>query len=134
MTSPVAGLSSPGVTMSRWVFAIAGIYGILVLAPQYFMERTVGEQFPPPITHPENYYGFVGVALAWQVLFLMMARDPLRYRPAMIPAILEKVAFGGACLVLFLQGRLSPVILAAGSGDLLFGVLFAVCYWRTRAR
>jgi hypothetical protein len=110
------------------VFTIAGVYGILVLRPQYFMENRVGRDYPPPITHPEHYYGFIGIALAWQVLFLIIASDPVRYRVAMVPAILEKLAFGIACVVLYFQSRLSSVILAAGAVDLILAVLFVFSY------
>ncbi len=120
-----------GVTLARRVFTIAGVYGMLVLIPQYFMENKVGRDFPPPITHPEHYYGFIGVALAWQVLFLIIARDPVRYRVAMLPAILEKLAFGGACVMLYIQGRLYPMALGAGGLDLILGVLFAISYRTT---
>jgi hypothetical protein len=89
------------------------------------------EAFPPPISHPEHFYGFVGVALAWQVLFLVLSRDPVRYRPMMIPAILEKVAFGVAVWVLFLQARVSSVQLGPASMDLVLAGLFAVAYRRT---
>jgi hypothetical protein len=114
----------PGVPFARRVFNIAAVYGVLVLVPQYFMEAKAGRDFPPPITHPENYYGFIGVALAWQILFFIMARDPVRYRLAMIPATLEKVSFGAAAIVLYLQGRLAPIILGAGVIDLIFALLF----------
>ena len=115
-----------GVVLARRIFLVAGIYGVLVLLPQYFMEGRTGRDFPPPITHPEHYYGFIGVALAWQVLFLIMARDPVRFRLVMIPATLEKLAFGGAAVVLYLQGRLAPLILGAGIVDLIFAALFIV--------
>lgn len=121
-------------TFARRVFLIAGVYGVLVLAPQYFLEGKVGRDFPPAITHPEHFYGFVGVALAWQFLFLLIAHDPVRFRPAMPVAILEKLAFGGAAVVLFLQGRLAVPVLAAGLVDLLLAVLFAVSWRRTPAR
>ena len=120
-----------GATFARRVFAVAGVYGILVLVPQYFMEAKVGRDFPPPITHPEHYYGFIGVALAWQALFLIMARDPIRYRIVMIPATLEKVAFGAATVVLYLQGRLSPIILGGGVVDLIFVCLFVLSFRAT---
>jgi hypothetical protein len=77
-------------TFARWLFRIAGILGLLMLLPQYFMEERVGQMTPPAITHPELFYGFIGVALAWQVAFLVIAQDPARYRPFMIPAVLEK--------------------------------------------
>jgi hypothetical protein len=56
-------------TFAKRVFFLAGVYGILALTPMYFLEARLGRDFPPPITHPEHFYGFVGVALAWQVLF-----------------------------------------------------------------
>jgi len=120
-----------GIKTARRVFTIAGIYGIFALVPQYFMEKKMGLDFPPPITHPELYYGFIGVALAWQVLFLIVASDPVRYRPAMVPAILEKLTFGIACIVLYLQGRLSSIILGAGIVDLILAVLFIVSFRAT---
>ena len=46
---------------TRWVFTIAGVYGVVTVAPLYFMEQTIGKQDPPPITHPMFFYGFVGV-------------------------------------------------------------------------
>lgn len=116
---------------ARRVFLIAAIYGVIVLVPQYFMEEKVGRDFPPPITHPEHFYGFIGVALAWQVLFFMIARDPARYRGAMIPAILEKLAFGIAAIVLYMQGRLVVPVLAAGIIDLIFATLFFFAYRAT---
>lgn len=119
---------------ARRVFHVAGIYGILVLVPQYFMEKQVGRDFPPPITHPEHFYGFIGVALAWQFLFFVIARDPVRYRGAIWPAILEKLAFGLAAIVLFTQGRIPALILGAGIIDLVFATLFFLSLQRTPER
>lgn len=123
--------NSSGVLFAQRVFRIAGIYGIIVLFPQYFMEGKLGHDYPPPITHAEHYYGFIGIALAWQVLFFMISRDPVRYRPAMIAGILEKLAFGVPCIVLYLQGRLAAVTLAAGVLDLALCVLFIFSYRAT---
>ena len=116
-------------TFAKRIFLIAAILGVIVLAPQYFMEAKIGRDFPPPITHPEHFYGFVGVALAWQILFFIIARDPVRYRGAMIPAVLEKVGFGAAAVALYAQGRAAMPILVAGILDLIFAALFWVA-WR----
>jgi hypothetical protein len=113
---------------ARRLFNIAGIYGLLVLVPQYFMEAKNGRDYPPPINHPEYYYGFVGVAVAWQVLFLILARDPKRYRLMIIPAILEKLGFAIAAFILYAQQRLGTTMLFAAAIDLLLGVLFIVAY------
>jgi hypothetical protein len=116
---------------ARRVFFIAGVYGLVVLAPQYFLEAKTGRDFPPAITHPEYYYGFVGVGLAFQVLFLVIARDPVRYRAAMIPAVLEKATFGVAAVALYLQGRIPAVVLGFALVDILLCALFVVAYAKT---
>ena len=116
---------------AKRVFVIAGIYGLLVLLPQYFLEDKTGRDFPPAITHAEYYYGFLGVAVAWQLAFFVISRDPVRYRAIMIAAVIEKASFGLAMVALYLRGRLSVQMLAAGVVDLIFVVLFVAAYTRT---
>ena len=117
---------------AKFVFRIAGIYGLIVLLPLYFLEEKTGRDSPPPITHPEYYYGFIGVAVAWQILFLILSTNPVRYRQMMIPAIVEKASFGIAVVVLFLQHRVSSFTLAAALIDSTLGVLFVAAYLKTR--
>jgi hypothetical protein len=119
---------------ARRVFTGAGIYGIVCLVPMYGVERLLGTMFPPPITHPEFFYGFAGVALAWQLAFLIIGRDPVRYRPLMLPAILEKIGYGGVTVVLVLVGRTAAGLLPTAIIDLVLAVLFAESYRRTPAR
>ncbi len=115
---------------ARWVFLIAGIYGLLVLLPMYFTAEQFGQQNPPVVTHREFYYGFVGVAVAFQVLFLLIAREPFRLRPAIIPSIIEKLSFGIAVLILYARGEAPLSMTAGGVIDLVLAVLFAVAYVR----
>jgi len=122
------------VKFAKTVYFIAGIYGLIVLVPQFFTEEKTGRDFPPAITHPEYYYGFIGVGVAWQVLFLILSKDPVRYRAMMIPSILEKVSFAIAVMILFFQHRTSSLILAAGIIDLIFGVSFILAYFKTSTR
>lgn len=119
---------------AKIVFTVAGVYGLLVLVPQYFLEGRYGRDFPPPVAHPEHYYGFVGLAVVWQVLFLVVARDPVRYRPMMIVAVLEKLSFGVAVPVLYLAGRVAPLMLAPAGVDLVLGALFVAAYLKTPRR
>ena len=120
-------------TFARRVFLIAGIYGVLVLTPMYFMEAKTGRDFPPAINHPEYYYGFIGLALVCQILFLIIATDPVRYRPVMIPAILEKISFVVPVLILFFQGRVAYIMVVVAMPDLIFFILFILAYFRTRS-
>ena len=118
---------------ARRVFFGAGIYGLIVILPLYFLEEKIGRDFPPLITHPEYYYGFIGVTLAWQVLFLVLARDPVRYRAMMIPSVLEKATYVVAVTALFLLGRVNIYTLGSGVVDLVFGLLFLIAFVKTKA-
>lgn len=118
----------------QWTFRIAGVYGILVVAPLYFLEDRLAAEFPPPITHPENFYGFIGVTLAWQVLFLLLATDPVRYRLMLLPAILAKVSYGVAAIWLIFAGRIGPFLLNLAAVDLVFAGLFLASYLKTSER
>jgi len=69
--------------------------------------------------------------LAYQLVFFVIAMDPVRFRPMMIPSVLEKFGYGASLLVLYLQHRLHPQDLGLGGVDLLFGVLFIVAFLRT---
>ena len=118
---------------AKIVFWCAGIWGVLALTPLYFMLDRIGQQYPPAITHPDFYYGFVGVALAWQVAFLIIATDPGRFRLLIIPSVLEKVSYFAALFVLHVQDRISRTQFYFGVIDGLFAVLFLVAFFKTRA-
>ena len=117
---------------ARVVFWIAGIWGLVILTPLYFIFNLIGRQDPPPITHPAFYYGFVGTALAWQIAFLMTATNPIRFRPLMIAAVVEKFTYAAALIVLYLQGRLHRSDLTFGIVDLFLGILFVFAFLKTR--
>jgi hypothetical protein len=117
---------------AKVVFWIAGIWGVLILTPLYFIFDVIGRQDPPPITHPAFYYGFVSIGLTFQVVFFVIAKDPVRLRPMMIPAVLEKFGYAATLLVLFLQNRLHPQDLALGGVDVLFGILFLRAFFKTK--
>jgi hypothetical protein len=116
---------------ARIVFYVAFVWGILILTPLYFMFDTIGRQDPPPITHPGFYYGFLSVGLAFQFVFLVIARDPLRLRPIMLPSILEKFGYAVSFAALFFQHRLHPSDLGLAGVDALFGILFVIAFRMT---
>ena len=102
-----------------------------MLTPLYFIFDQIGRLDPPPITHPEFFYGFVGVALVWQIAFIVMATDPVRFRPLMVPAILEKLVYSIPLIILVLQKRTNPRDLLFAVIDLSLCVLFGLAYLRT---
>ncbi|MGB7465929.1 MAG: hypothetical protein WBW14_23775 [Candidatus Acidiferrum sp.] len=118
---------------AKVVFWVAGIWGLLVITPLYFMFDLIGRKDPPAITHPGFYYGFVGVALAWQIVFLVIARDPVRLRPMMIPSVLEKFTYGIAVMALVMQGRMHRSDLVFAATDSILGLLFVIAYLGTRS-
>ena len=113
----------------RWTFRIAGIYGLLVLPPQYLLFDRIGRDNPPAITHPEYFYGFVGLAIVWQIAFLLIANDPVRYRPLMLVGVAEKLSFGIPAIALFAQQGVSLGVAVFGCIDLVLGALFLLA-WR----
>jgi hypothetical protein len=117
---------------SSIVFLVAGIYGLIVLVPGFFGEKMLAEKMPPAITHPEFYHGSFGVAVAWQVGFLIISRDPQRFRPVIPAAILEKMTYCVACAVLFALGRVPFIVALGGAGDFILGTLFTISYFRLR--
>jgi hypothetical protein len=113
---------------AKWVYLVSGIYGLLVLIPQYFLESKIGIDYRSAINHPAYYYGFIGIAIAWQIGFLIISREPTRYGPLMIATVIEKYSYAFAVLVLYWQGRIASPILVTGLIDLVLGTLFAIAY------
>jgi hypothetical protein len=117
---------------ARLVFWIAGVYGIVMAAPLYVLEARVGHDYAPPVTHPEFYYGFAGVTLAWQLVFLIIGSNPNRYRPIMLAAVVEKLAYSIAIFGLAIQNRIAAPIAITGIPDFLLAILFAMAWLRSR--
>jgi hypothetical protein len=116
---------------AKIVFWVAAIWGVLVITPLFFMFNLIGRNDPPPITHPGFYYGFVTTALAWQIAFFIIARDPVRLRPIIIAAIVEKFGYGIAVFALYAQHRIAAGDVVFAVVDVLFGCLFVVAYRKT---
>ena len=110
---------------ARWIFLIAGIYGVVVLTPGLLM---------PPQGAPEFYYGFIGSALVWQLAFFIVARDPVGFRALMPICMLEKLAFFVTCLALRFTGQMdaSPIFIGAMI-DGLWLLLFVWAWFATRS-
>jgi hypothetical protein len=116
---------------AKVVFAIAGISGVLVVTPLYFTRDLIGRQYPPPITHPDFYYGFVSVTLVWQLAFLTIATNPVRYRPMMVVAMLEKFVYIAAMTTLYAQGQLQLGQYAVVGPDFVLGMLLVAAFLKT---
>jgi hypothetical protein len=114
------------------VFIIAGIWGIAVLTPLYWLVDVSGRKYPVPSQYPDFFYGFIAVAMAWQIAFLIIGSNPTRFRTFMIPAVLEKLGYVATLLVLYNQARISSTALQAAVPDGFLGLLFIVAFLKTR--
>ena len=118
-------------TFAKRVFLIAGIWGVIIIGLNFFNERWVALHDPPALNHPEFFYGFNAVGFAWQILFLLLSRDPVRYRQLMPAAMLEKFIYIIAIAVLYSLGRVSPFVFFFSGTDLILGLLFVAAYLKT---
>src|SRR5262245_45632234 len=116
---------------AKWVFLVAGITGILMVIPPYFLEEQFGRDDHQPLKHPELYYGFCGVTLSWQFMFLVIGSDPIRFRRAMIPSMVEKASFAIAIFVLYALKRVTVTWFGFASMDATWLILFLIAYLKT---
>ena len=119
---------------AKIVFLIAGIWGVLIVTPMFFMYDYIGSLYPPALTHPDIYYGFVTVTLSWQIAFLIISADPPRYRPIFPAAMLEKFGFIIAVAALLAQGRVSASFAASTAPDLVLGSLFVAAFVKSKPK
>src|SRR5678809_1085519 len=99
---------------AKIVFTAAGVWGIVVLTPLYFLVDLSGRRYAPPDSYPHFFYGFLSVAMAWQAAFLVIGSDPARFRPLMIPSMLEKLGFIATLAVLYSRGRIPAADASVG--------------------
>jgi hypothetical protein len=118
---------------ARIVYGTAAAYGFISLLPLYFLLEKVGRDAPPPITHPEFYYGFLGVTLLWQLVFVIIAKNPVQYRPLIPITVLEKFIYTVPVVLLYFAGRVHVSIMRSSVVDPIFGALFIIAYFRTGA-
>jgi hypothetical protein len=117
---------------ARVVFVAAGVWGIAVLLPFYALVDLTGRRYAAPVEYPQFFYGFFAVALAWQVAFLVIGSNPVRFRPVMVLAMIEKFGFVATLAVLFAAGRISAVDAQPLWPDLVLGLLFVGAFRATR--
>jgi hypothetical protein len=89
----------------------------------HFLVDLTGRQYAAPVDYPHFFYGFLSVAMAWQLAFLVIGSNPMRFRPLMIPGIIEKLSHVTGVAVLYNLGRISMTD-AMAAGRPMLGVLF----------
>jgi hypothetical protein len=117
--------------LAKWIFLIAGIFGLLATIPLAFSGKVIEQMMPGSLSHPEFFYGFVLLDMCWQVLYLFLSTDPVRYRPMMIPSLLAKASGTVALTWLYVLGRVSGLWITVAIVDGVFAVLFLIAFWAT---
>jgi hypothetical protein len=102
---------------ARWLFWIAGAFGLAAIYPLYRVPGT------------PTYYGLLATLIAWQAAFFVIGSNPSRYRWLMIPAVLEKALWMLTLVVLHTKAQIdSRAILFNAATHGLLGVLFIVAF------
>lgn len=117
---------------ARFTFIGAGIWGIAVLTPLYWLVDITGRPYSPPTDYPHFFYGFLSVAMAWQIAFLVIGSNPARYRPLMIAGILEKVGHVAGVALLYRNARIPAIDAQGAIPDLVLAILFVIAFAKTR--
>jgi hypothetical protein len=124
------------VNFSRMVFLVAGVFGLLLLVPLAYSAIVDSQTFLPALGGGGLFFlDFVLQYLFWQVLYLVLATDPVRYRPMMIPAFFSQVIGVLNPQWLYLYGFRYWIPVAVVEAAL--AILFVVAYFttgRTRSR
>ena len=115
----------------KLVFLGAGVWGIVVLTPLYFLVDLAGRRYAAPMDYPHFFYGFLSVAMAWQIAFLVIGSNPPRFRPMMIAGMVEKFAHVLGVAVLYARSRIQVADATAALPDLLLGILFVIAFAKT---
>ncbi|WP_095011237.1 hypothetical protein [Tsuneonella mangrovi] len=106
------------------VYRWAAIYGIASLLLAYLR--------PVPDPWHLTYLAFVGVALVFQGVFLVIARDPVRFEPLMPVTFFEKLCFGVPAVAFAARGQVELTMGVFGAIDLVLMTLFFIAWRRLR--
>ncbi len=118
--------------LAKIIFIGAGIWGIAVLTPLYWLVDISGRHYAPPNDYPQFFYGFIGVAIAWQIAFLVIGSNPARFRMLMIPAMIEKFGYISTLILMYGRSQISSIEVQPAVPDGFIGLLFIVAFWATR--
>lgn len=116
--------SEAAAKFARRIYIIAAIYGFLAVPALYLTDA--------PDPHRLLYFAFAGIALVFQGVFLVIARDPIRYAAFLPLTVFEKLSFGVPALAFWSQGQAADDMALGGAVDLLFAALFVAAWLKVR--
>ena len=116
---------------ARIVFRIAGTWGLIILTPLYWLFPGDAGGPGAVFTYGQAYFGFLGVTVAWQIAFFVIASSPVTMRRLMPVAIVEKAAYVLPIAILAAQGRVTGAQASSAVPDFILGSLFVAAYVKT---
>ena len=124
-------LATPSTTTAKLIFRVAAVWAILALTPILFFPNRIGNPVPRPLTEPEYFHGFLALSLLFALLYLVIATNPIRYRPVMWIGILQKFVYPLAIFGLLSTHRAPPTKSFYAGVEFLFGLLFILALIKT---
>lgn len=115
-------------TFAKRVFTWATAFGLLMILPLFLAPGLFVRLTGQPIHDAAWFYGFAEVALGFQAIYLLIGRDPVRYRPLMPVCALAKFGFGVTVWSLVALGRTSATLGLAATPDMIWAGLFLAAY------
>ena len=103
---------------ARISFALAGVYGLAATLSLYFRA--------PLSPDTQWLHAFAGAAAATQLAYLLIASDPVRFRPVIPVGIVSKFSFAIPMTLLYARGAVGPDSFVFALIDYALAILFAV--------
>ena len=107
------------VRAARCLFGIAGLYGLVATLALYARPLDAQSLW---------LWAFAGAAAATQLLYVLIATDPPRFRPAIPVGIASKLSFALPVLWLSAHGAAGRGTLIAAGIDLALAAAFAAAF------
>ena len=109
---------------AKWVLIVGGIFGLLAIIPLYFIEN----QIAPGLNYPEFYYGFIGINILWQILYIYISTNLSRFRPIILFAFFVKILGVISISWLILTERTETWWYGIIISDLILAIMFVTAY------
>ena len=110
---------------AKWILVLAGMVGMISLFPLYFKEHTIA----PDLMYPVFYYGFISINIIWQLMYIYISHDPVKFRPIIFFGFMVKIIGAISIFFLIIQDRAEYWWIAIALVDFIFSILFLVSFF-----
>ncbi|MGA9533209.1 MAG: hypothetical protein WBR18_10880 [Anaerolineales bacterium] len=115
--------------IARWAFLGAGVFGLILAAPVSYSLFASPEEVLPSGSAVLLFSTLLFQYLCWQLLYILISRDPAKHRIMMIPAFLALIANSFYSLWWYGSGfPLGSLILVV---QVIIACTFIAAFWST---